>query len=129
MGPRTFEYASCFPSGFPSGSVVKEPPCQCRRHRFDPWVGKIAGKGNGNPLQYCCLGNPMDRGAWQITVHGVTKSKTRLSTASQTVLQGFDGLQIGHTASVSPPGLPSLYFCLIHSHLWCRVTAKILSEH
>ena len=54
----------------PSG---KESLCQCRRHRFDPWVGKIPGEGNGNPLQYSCLGNPIDRGAWQATVHGVTK--------------------------------------------------------
>ena len=37
------------------------------------------GEGNGNPLQYSCLGNPMDRGAWQATVHGVAKSRTRLS--------------------------------------------------
>ena len=40
---------------------------------FDPWVGKIPGGGNGNPLLYSCLGYPMDRGAWQATVHGVTK--------------------------------------------------------
>ena len=37
------------------------------------------GEGNGNPLQYSCLENPMDRGAWQFLVHGVTKSQTRLS--------------------------------------------------
>jgi len=40
---------------------------------IDPWVRKIPGEGNGNPLQYSCLGNPMDRGAWQATVHGVAK--------------------------------------------------------
>ena len=45
----------------------KESTCQCRRHRFDPWVEKIPGEGNGN------LGNPMDRGAWWATIHGVTK--------------------------------------------------------
>ena len=49
----------------------KESACQCRRH--SPWVGKIPGKGNGNPFQYSCLGNPMDRGAWKATVHGVAK--------------------------------------------------------
>ena len=37
------------------------------------------GEGNGNPLEYSCLENPTDRGAWQATVHGVTKSRTRLS--------------------------------------------------
>ena len=56
--------------------VRKEFTCQCRRHnrlRFDPWVGKIPGGGNGYPLQYSCLDNPMDRGAWQATVHGATE--------------------------------------------------------
>ena len=47
---------------------------KCGRPRFDPWVGKIPGEGNGNPLQYSCLENPMDWGAWWATVHGVTES-------------------------------------------------------
>ena len=38
-----------------------------------PGVGRVPGEGNGNPLQYSCLGNPMDRGAWRVTVHGVAK--------------------------------------------------------
>ena len=54
------------------------PICQCRRHRFSPWVGKITGVGNGNPLQYSCLENSVDRGAWWATAHGVAKSQTRL---------------------------------------------------
>ena len=41
--------------------------------------GRSSGVGNGNPLQYSCLENPMDRGAWQATVHGITKSQTKLS--------------------------------------------------
>ena len=45
-----------------------------------PELGRPPGEGNGNPLQYSCLGNPMDRGAWQATVHGVAESQTRLST-------------------------------------------------
>ena len=44
-----------------------------------PGLGRSPGEGNGNPLQYCCLENPMDRGAWYTTVYGVTKSRTRLS--------------------------------------------------
>ena len=45
-----------------------------------PWVGKTPpGEGNGNPLQYSGLENPVDRGAWRATVHGVTKSQTQLS--------------------------------------------------
>ena len=65
--------------GFPGGASQKEPACQCRRHKsqgFDPWVGKIPGGGNGNPLQYSCLKNPMDREAWRATVHGVATSWT-----------------------------------------------------
>ena len=47
--------------------VVKNPPVNAgdgKRCRFDPWVGRSPGGGHGNPLQYSCLGNPMDRGAW-----------------------------------------------------------------
>ena len=43
-----------------------------KRHEFDSWVGKIPGGGHGLPLQYSCLENPMDRGAWRATVHNVT---------------------------------------------------------
>jgi len=70
--------------GFPGGPGDKEPGWQCRRRkrrRFDPWVEKIPGEGHGNPLQYSCLKNPMDRGAWQATVHRVAKSLTRLSNS------------------------------------------------
>jgi len=42
----------------------------------DPGLGRSLGEGNGNPLQYSCLKNPMDRGAWWVTVHGVAKSQT-----------------------------------------------------
>ena len=44
-----------------------------------PQLGRSPGVGNGNPLQYSCLENPMDRGAWHATVHRVTKSQTQLS--------------------------------------------------
>ena len=43
-----------------------------------PGLGRSSGEGNGNPLQYSCLENPMDGGAWEATVHGVAKSRTRL---------------------------------------------------
>ena len=52
---------------FPTDSSGKEPACQCRRPkrcRFDPWVGKIPWRRKWQPIQYSCLGNPMDRGAW-----------------------------------------------------------------
>ena len=64
---------------FPSGASGREPACQCRRGKspgFHPWIGVIPWRGHGNPLQYSCLENPMDRGAWRATVHEVTKSRT-----------------------------------------------------
>ena len=57
----------------------KESTCKCKRCRFNPWVGESPGGGNGNPLQYPCLENPMDRGAWGTAVHRVAKSQTQLS--------------------------------------------------
>ena len=60
----------------------KESACQCRKHRrhgFSPGLGRFPAVGDGNPLQYSCLGNPMDRGAWWTSVHGLTKSWTQLS--------------------------------------------------
>ena len=51
----------------------KESTCQCRRCGFNPWVGKIPWRSKWNPLQYSCLGNPMDRGAWWAIVHGITE--------------------------------------------------------
>ena len=62
--------------GFPSGSMVKNPPASLGDVVLIPWSGRSPGEGNVNPLQYSCLGNPMDRGAWQATVHGVAKSQT-----------------------------------------------------
>ena len=64
--------------GFLGGSAVKNPPANAG----DPWIpgsGRSPGEGNGNTLQYSCLGNPMDRGAWRAIVRGVTKNQTQLS--------------------------------------------------
>ena len=61
------------------GSEVKAPACNAGDLGSIPGLGRSPGEGNGNPLQYSCLENPMDGGAWWATVHGVTKSWTRLS--------------------------------------------------
>ena len=58
---------------FPSGSVVKNPPVMQEMQGSIPGSGRSPGEGNDNPLQYSSLENPMDREAWQATVHGVTK--------------------------------------------------------
>ena len=65
--------------GFPGGSEVKVSACNVGDPGSIPGSGRSPGEGNGNPLQYSCLEYPMDGGAWQATVHGVAKSRTRLS--------------------------------------------------
>ena len=56
-----------------------ESACNVGDPGLIPWSGRSPGEGNGNPLQYSCLENPMDGGTWQATVHGVSKNQTRLS--------------------------------------------------
>ena len=58
---------------FPCSSVGRESTCNARDQGLIPGSGRSPGEGNGNPLQYSCLGNPMDRGAWWATVHGVAR--------------------------------------------------------
>ena len=65
--------------GFPGGSEVKVSACNAGDLSSIPGLGRSPGEGNGNPLQYSCLENPMDRGAWWATVHGVALSQTGLS--------------------------------------------------
>ena len=62
--------------GFLGGSDQGRICRQCRRLSFDPWLWKTPGEGNGSPLQYSCLENSMDRGAWWATILGVMKSHT-----------------------------------------------------
>ena len=59
--------------GFPGGSTVKNPLASAGDKGLIPGSRRNPGEGNGNPLQYSCLGNPMDRGAWGAAVHGVSK--------------------------------------------------------
>ena len=60
--------------GFPGGSVVKNPPAGAKDADLIPRLGRSPGKGNGNLLQYSCLGNPIDRGAWWTIILRVAKS-------------------------------------------------------
>ena len=71
-------------TGFPAGSVLKNPPVNAgdRRHRFGPWVRKIP-PGEGNPLQYSCLGNPRHREAWRAIVHGIARVRHDWATKQQ----------------------------------------------
>ena len=70
--------------------VVKNPPANAGDMGLIPGSERSPGEENGNPLKYSCLENPMDRGAWWATVHGVAKSHTRLkrlSTHTRTIKQ------------------------------------------
>ena len=66
--------------GFPGGSVVKNLPSNEGDMSSIPGSQKCPGEGNGKPLQYSCLGNPMDIGAWWATVHGITRVRHDLAT-------------------------------------------------
>ena len=71
--PNLFHKASINLIRFPDSSASKESACNADDIREMGWIpgsGRSPGEGNGNPLQYCCLKNPMDRGAWQATAQG-----------------------------------------------------------
>ena len=74
--------------------MVKNPPANAGDvgdKGSAPGWGRVSGEGYGNPLQYSCLGNPMDRGAWRATVHSIAESWTRLKQLSTVVAE------CGHT--------------------------------
>ena len=74
LGLRTAnERCAVKQADFPGGSVVKNLPTNAGDVGFIPGSGRYPGEGNDNPLQYSCLGNPMDRGIWWATVYEVAK--------------------------------------------------------
>ena len=88
LSPVTFTIVCCFALApslhffwiyFPGGSDGKASVYNVRDLGLSPGLGRSPGEGNGNPLKYYCLENPMDREAWQSTVCGVAKSQTQLS--------------------------------------------------
>ena len=74
------------PLGPPDSSAGKESTCNAGDVSLIPGLGRSPGEGNGNPLQYSCLENPVDRVAWQAIVHGVAKDWTRLSEQTTSVI-------------------------------------------
>ena len=68
---------------FPDGVVVKNPPVNAGDMASISGLGSSPGEGSGNPLQYSCLGNPMDREDWWATVYGVTEESDTLATKQQ----------------------------------------------
>ena len=75
----TFAWRILWTENMPGDSEVKASACNAGDLGSIPGLGRPPGEGNDNPLQYSCLENPMDRGAWWATVHGIAKSRTRLS--------------------------------------------------
>ena len=91
--------------GFPHSSVGEESACGAGHPGSIPGLERTPGEGNGNPLQYSCLENPMDRGAWQATVHGVTRVghdlvTKPLTTTINRVVMKF-GEEFSHSAAAS----------------------------
>ena len=93
--------------GFPGGSVVKNLPANAGDTSLISGPGRSPGEGNGNPLQYSCLENPLDREAWEATVHWVTKSQTRLgnftSVSGDSVVKNLPA-NAGDTSFISGSG-------------------------
>ena len=110
--------------------VIKNPPAKAGETRDVggpiPGSGRSPGVGNGSPLQYSCLENPMDRGAWWTTVHGITKSCTWLRTHTHTPdytlifldTTGFPSVSVGKESACNAGDL-----CLIPGLGWWEVMA------
>ena len=75
-------------TGLPCSSNGKQSACNAGDLGLIPGLGRSSGEGNGSPLQYSFLENPMDRGAWWVTVHGVSESQTQLSDSTRTTKLG-----------------------------------------
>jgi len=79
LQPKAISDTCVLTSPLPAGTEVKNPPANAGDPNWIHGLRRSLGVRNGNPLQYSSLGNPTDRGAWWATVHGVAKSRTRLS--------------------------------------------------
>ena len=75
LEPMKLIVHTCTQMGLPGGSVSKESTCDAGDWGSISGSGKFSGVGNGNQLQYSCLGNSMERGAWQAAAHGIAKNQ------------------------------------------------------
>ena len=102
--------------GFPGGSEVKASASNAGDPGSIPGLGRSPGEGNGNPLQYSCLEDPMDGGAWWSTVHGVAKSQTQLSDFTYTFTAPTN-LCYHH--------IDAAYYCSMYYQLNCCVSDQV----
>ena len=82
LGVQLYMVFFFFLKGFPHSSVIKESACNAGDLGSIPGMGRSPGEGNGSPLQYSCRENLIDRGAWQATIHGVSRVRYNLVTKS-----------------------------------------------
>ena len=116
--------------GLPRWLSGKEFIWQGRRHQFHPWVGKIPLGREWNRLQYPCLENSMDRGAWRATVQGVAKSQTRLKTFLFILkLTGPHALPLVQTPELSELSISFTFFVVAVFLLlkWPFITQEVLT--
>ena len=119
--------------GFPGGSDSKEFACNMWDPCSSPGSGRSPGEGTGNPLQYSCLGNPMDRGAWRATTHGAQRTGHAACGVSQFPKQGVNqgAQQWQHgVLTTGPPGNSSdVMSCLTRHRSFVIFSAFILAPH
>ena len=131
--------------GFPGGSEGKESACSVGDLGLNPGSGRSPGKGNGNPLQYSCLENSVDGGAWWATVYGVAESSCSAASFIPPIVSlciSFSPLfHLLSSLPLSPflPSflfyLPSLFkpfnscvvimFCALNFHFWCAAVREV----
>ena len=136
---RTLCFHCCgprFDPGFPGGSDIKESACNAGHPGSIPGLGRSPGEGNGTPLQYSCLENPVDGGAWWAAVHGVPKSPTRLSNFTFTFhFNALEKEMATHSSVLAwripgmgePGGLPSMGSHRV-GHDWSDSAAAATAE-
>ena len=116
--------------GFPGGAGRKEPACQCMRP-IDlgsiPGLGRSPGGGHGHPLQYPCLENVMDRGAWWITVHSVANSPIGLKQLSTHARRTFTAHSQSFRSSCS--GVGPRHWCFSNSLAHQNVLPRLKTTH
>ena len=110
--------------------MVKNPPASAGEARVvdsAPGSGRAPGIGNGNPLQYACLENSMDREVWWATVHGVAKSRTQLNTHNthtQWVRFRFSSQWTQHFREICSESWPISLFTEVWWANWCKTVLK-----
>ena len=102
----------------------KESACKAGGTSSIPGSGRSPGEGNGNPLQYSCLENPMDRETWQATVHGIAKSRTRLRENTFLILVNFPLCECFLYGMMSSLGRGSSYSSLEPWHRGCLMRTR-----